>query len=882
MMQRLHYNVKGMSCAACVAHVERAVRKVLRDGDTFSVSLLTSSLSILPAEELDAKRKEALERELAAAIAAAGYTLLLTPEKEEKKDEEFRKNCLRLIISAFFTLAVMYLAMGGMLGLPLPSFLTGAKNAVIMAAAQLLLTLPVVLLNFKFFRNGCSALLHRSPNMDSLIAVGAGASLLYGLFSIGAILVSNGNGEMPHSQMHDLYFESAAMILTLVSLGKMLEARAKDKASDAVRSLATLSPKFAAVLRDGVEISIPVEEILVGDLLLIRAGERIPVDGEVVLGEGSADESALTGESMPVEKTVGSHVRAACILTAGAITVKATAVGEDTSLSRIIRLLEDAAASKAPIARIADRVSAVFVPCVMLISLLTLVLWALVSRNLEASIRAAISVLVISCPCALGLATPTAITVGVGRGAGLGILFRDAESLEKLCGVKTVVFDKTGTITEGRPSLTDVYAYGEEPLRVLSLAGAVERLSSHPLALAVQSGAEAMGVTFHEVSDFRSLVGAGAEGVVDGVHCRVGKPTEEMLSRWQRGSDFSNSVSTDDQENLQNDMTVREFADTSSMYRDFYGLESQGKTAVVVTLNGEPRAVLGISDRIRSDAKEAVEALKSLGVTCLMLTGDNERTAACVAQRTNLDGFYAGLSPEDKERMVGELSKKAPCAMVGDGINDSPALVRADVGIAVGAGTEVAIDCAGIVISGSAVGCVPKAYALSRATIRVIKQNLFWALCYNAVCIPVAALGLLTPMLASAAMSLSSVCVVTNALRLRKVKLFGDERTEKTRSVASCEVDCDAVTKQDNFKTNDKNKGENDMFGKPQKSTYVIGVEGMMCPRCVAHVKAALEAVKGVHSVEVSLEQKTATVVASVKSEALLTDAVKAAGYDVI
>lgn len=879
-MQRLHYDVKGMSCAACVSHVERAVKSVVKESDTFTVSLLTNSISILPAKELDARERGALEESLAAAIRAAGYTLLLTPEKHEKKDAEFQKNCIRLAISSLFTLAVMYLAMGGMLGLPIPRVLTGTKNAVFMAVAQLVLTLPVVILNFKFFRNGFSALLHLSPNMDSLIAVGSGASLIYGLFAIAVILAANGDEAIIHNQMHDLYFESAAMILTLVSLGKLLEARAKDKASDAVRSLATLSPKFAAVLRDGVEISLPVEEISVGDLVLVRAGELIPVDGEVVLGNGSVDESALTGESMPVEKAVGDGVRAACILTAGAVTVKATAVGENTSLSRIVQLLEDAAASKAPIARIADRVSAVFVPCVMGISILTLALWAILSHHFEQAVRAAISVLVISCPCALGLATPTAITVGVGRGAKSGILFRNAESLEKLCGVKTVVFDKTGTITEGRPSLTDVYTYGESAGRILSLAGAVERLSSHPLALAVQSGAEQMGAVFPAVTAFESLVGVGAEGMVDGVRCRVGKPDDATWAQWKQQAQLSPSCPAGLEETEENEVTVREFADTSSMYRDFSALESQGKTAVVVSLDGTPKAVLGISDRIRPDAKEAVEALKSFGVTCLMLTGDNERTASFVAQKTNLDGFYAGLYPEDKERMVKELSKTAPCAMVGDGINDSPALVRADVGIAVGAGTEIAIDCAGVVISGSAVGGVTEAYALSRATIRIIKQNLFWALCYNAVCIPVAALGLLTPMLASAAMSFSSVCVVTNALRLRKLKLIKStqekqEKNENNEFPAPRACACPDPQ-------NSKQKGDPEMFGKPQKSTYVIHVEGMMCPRCVAHVKSALEAVKGVSSVDVSLEQKTATVVASVKSESLLTDAVKAAGYEVV
>ena len=872
-MQRLHYDIKGMSCAACVAHVERAIRSVLDEKDTFTVSLLTNSVSILPAREITANERTLLEQRLAAAVKAAGYTLLTEVDDSPRKSTEFRNSLIRLIISACFTLAVMYLAMGGMMGLPIPKFLSGTEHALPMAVTQLLLTLPVVILNFKFFRNGFSALFHRAPNMDSLIAVGSGASLIYGIVAIVSIAAASGDHAVIHSWLHDLYFESAAMILTLVSFGKLLESRAKDKASDAVRSLASLAPKFAAVLRDGKEIPIPVEDVQVGDILLVRAGELIPVDGIVTEGSGSADESALTGESMPVEKNVGSEVKAACVLTSGALKLRATGVGEDTSLSRIVRLLEDAAASKAPIARIADRVSAIFVPCVMAISLLTLLLWMIFSHNIEQALRSAIAVLVISCPCALGLATPTAITVGVGRGAKLGILFRSAEGLEKLCGVKTVVFDKTGTVTEGKPSLTALYVYGEDPLRVLSMAGAVERLSAHPLALAVQSAAERVCPVLPDVTDFESLVGVGAQGYVNGVLCKVGKPDAEMRKQIEAASALPDSERVPAGILSELDAKVCVFADRARLFADFLALEREGKTVVTVSFDGVPVAILGISDRIRSDSRIAVDALKNDGVTCLMLTGDNERTAAFVAKEANLDGFYASLMPEDKERMVRELSEKAPCAMVGDGINDSPALVRADVGIAVGAGTEVAIDCADVVLSGSSLCGVADAYALSRATIRIIKQNLFWALFYNAVCIPVAA-GLfypllgwqLSPMIASAAMSFSSVCVVTNALRLKRIGLHPKQKNSKNQNMTI------------------ETKGEmNEMFGKKQEEfTYVLHVEGMMCPRCVAHVKEALEGVKGVRSVTVSLEEKTATVIAAVKSPDLLAAAVTKAGYEVV
>ena len=857
-MIRLNYPIRGMSCAACVSHVERALKNVLEEEDTFTVSLLTNSVSIFLSREMEQRELEALEERLIASVRAAGYTLLREAPKEDGKEAlEFKRSVLKLLLSAFFTLCVMYLSMGNMIGLPIPSILL--EKPVLMALAQLFITLPVVILNFKFFKNGFTALIHLSPNMDSLIAVGSGASLLYGLVLL-AFAIAKEDPNSSHAILHDLYFESAAMILTLVSLGKLLESRAKGKASDAVKSLATLSPKFATVLKDGVQKSVPVEEILVGDLVLIRAGEWIPVDGTVTDGMGSVDESALTGESMPVEKEVGSPIRAACVLTSGALTVKAEQVGEDTSLSRIIRLLEDAASSKAPIARIADRVSRVFVPSVMGISLLTFILWMLFSGNVEMALRSSIAVLVISCPCALGLATPTAITVAMGRGARMGILFRNAEALEKLCGVKYMVFDKTGTITRGKPTLTDLYSYKTDAEKVLQYAAAVESLSSHPLAFAVSRCAD-FCMKLPKVDDFLSLTGIGAQGSVDGISCRVGKPDPNFLnsldSKNLKQDVFTAEKDMELSQRLGADVYPRE--DLSSLLTDFENLESQGKTAVLVTFDGVPVGILGIADTLHPDSPIATEALKNAGVTCLMLTGDNERTAAFVAEKTNLDGFYASLMPEDKERLVGEFSQQGSCAMVGDGINDAPALCRADVGIAVGAGTEIAIESADVVLSGNSLVGVADAYFLSRASIRIIKQNLFWALFYNAICIPVAAgvfyplLGWqLSPMLASAAMSFSSVCVVLNALRLRNIDLKGNLKM---------------------------------LFGKKEKNqvTHEIGVEGMMCMRCVAHVKEALSDVKGVSDVNVSLEEKKATVIASEKvSLDTLKDAITKVGYQII
>lgn len=838
-----------MTCAACVAHVEKAVGRVLKDGESATVSLLTNSVALIVDDATDTK---GLAERLAASVKQAGYELVIEKEKNKKETNEVQKRVLSLVVSALFTLGVMYLSMGSMVGLPAPAFLKGVENAALMCLAQFALTLPVLIINRRFFISGARALWNRSPNMDSLICVGSGASVLYGLFAFVMIITAQ-NADTVHKYLHDLYFESAAMILTLVSLGKLLEARAKDKTADAIRSLSTLAPAFVTVIVDGKENLIPIEDLQKEDVFLIRAGERIPADGVVLSGSGTVDESALTGESMPVEKVEGSEVRAACVLLSGALTVRAERVGEDSSLARIIRLLEDAASSKAPIARVADKVSAVFVPIVMAISALTLIVWLIVTQNGEQALRSAISVLVISCPCALGLATPTAITVGIGRAAKGGVLFRSAEALEKLCRAQTIVFDKTGTLTEGKPALTDVYAYHINAKSLLLAAASVENLSAHPLAAAVCRGAVLCGIDeFETVTDFETLTGVGARGNVGGKICRIGRPSEEILSQIK---DDENAISIE--QKLDFSLHVVEKISAYSIKEDIQNLENQGKTVVLVTLDDDPVGVLALADRIRDEANDAIQNLKKSGISCMMLTGDNEQTAAAISAQAGLDGYRAGLMPEDKEGIVRELCKTTVCAMVGDGINDAPALTRADIGIAVGAGTEVAIDCADVVLSGNSLLGVSNALNLSRATLRIIKENLFWALFYNAICIPVAAGALypllgwqLSPMLASAAMSCSSLFVVSNALRLRFISL---------------------------------NKGEKKMFGLKKKETltHTLVVEGMMCKNCVAHVQKALEGVKGVSAVSVDLESKTATVEAlsSVSVSTLIT-AVTTAGYE--
>lgn len=740
-----------MSCAACVAHVERAAAKIC-GAENVNVSLLTNSITVTVD---DTQNEDKLFDTLKKALKASGYGLERSGSEQKKRisELEYKKGLRRLIFSIVITALLMYVAMGHMLSLPLPSFIS--DNPAIFVLTQILLTIPVIIINFKFFRNGFSALFKLSPNMDSLIAIGSSASFIYGLFAAAMIFMGNANGntELVHKYLHDLYFESAAMILTLVSLGKTLEGRARSKASAAIGKLADMMPDTVTLLKDGEAVTAALEEVKVGDILIVREGETVPVDGVITEGSGACDESALSGESIPVEKNVGDKVSAVCTLTSGYIVIRAEKIGEETSLSRIIGLLEEASASKAPIARVADKVSAVFVPAVIGISVITAVLWLLLGKGAEMALRSAVSVLVISCPCALGLATPTAVMVGTAIGAEHGILIKSALALENLSSVKYFMTDKTGTLTEGRPVLTDIIPFGCEENEALRLAFTAELMSTHPLAAAVCAEARERGLEALTAQNYTSSAGMGISVDTDSGRISVGRP-EFLLS--EGVSDAQDEI-------------IR-----SAMER----LEDEGKTAICVGYNGETACVIGIADALRADSIEAISKLKSAGIVTVMLTGDNEKTAAAVSKSCGIDEYYASLLPEDKERILVKYSEKGLTAMAGDGINDAPALTRADIGIALGAGTEVAIDCADVVLSKNSINDVVKAVKLSRSTLKHIKENLFWALIYNSICIPIAAGALylpfgiaLSPMIASAAMSFSSICVVLNSLRLKYVRI---------------------------------------------------------------------------------------------------------------
>ncbi|MBR2850010.1 MAG: heavy metal translocating P-type ATPase [Clostridia bacterium] len=838
-MKKIRYDVRGMSCAACVAHVEHAAAKVCGE-ENITVSLITNSLTVSVEDIVDEGK---LTLQLKNALKDAGYALEDSAsgsgaKKNSIADDEFRSGLRRLIISAIITAALMVVAMGHMVGIPTPAIF--ADHPYLFGLLQLALTIPVAIINFKFFKNGFAALLRFAPNMDSLIAIGASASLIYGMVATVFMLVGelDGNAALVEQYRHNLYFEGAAMILTLVTLGKTLEGKARANAASAVGKLASMMPEGASVLRDGEFITLPLSEIAVGDIIEVKAGETIPVDAVVIEGDGAVDESAISGESIPVEKAVGSAVSAVCTLQSGYIKIRAEKVGKDTTLSRIISLLEDAAASKAPISRVADRVSSVFVPAVIGISVLTAVLWAAITHDFSMAFNCAVSVLVISCPCALGLATPTAIMVGTGRGAKLGILIKSAEALENLHSVKYFLTDKTGTLTEGKPRLTDIVTEECDESYLLKVAYSAELLSSHPLALAICEGATAAGIERSNslaAEDFSSLLGKGisvrlTENGASSL-CVIGTPT--LL--------------------FENGIAMPPAAETRML-----SLEEDGKTVVAVGYGGRFLGLLAIADGIRPDSKQAIEELKKMGITPVMLTGDNQRSALAVGRECGIDEVRSRLLPEDKERIIREYSAKGRTAMVGDGINDAPALASADIGIAIGAGTEVAIDCADVVLSKNSLTDAVSAISLSRATITVIKQNLFWALIYNAICIPVAAGALyplfeisLSPMIASAAMSFSSVCVVLNSIRLRNKKIYIYKSQE-----------------------------DSDMFGKTKTVSFTV--EGMMCNNCKAHVEKALLAVKGVKSAEAVLESKTVSVVVKDSvSEDTLKAAVTAAGYKV-
>ncbi len=809
------YNVTGMSCAACSARVEKAVLGV--EGVTScSVSLLTNSMGV---------EGTASEKDIIAAVENAGYGA--SKKGNEKKTAKAEEDALadketpvlvkRLVSSLIFLALLMYVSMGyTMWGFPLPAFFE--NNPIAVGLTQLLLAAIVMVINQKFFINGVRGLIHRSPNMDTLVSLGSAASFVYSVYELFAMTVSND----PVHHLHGLYFESAAMILALITLGKMLEARSKGKTTDALKSLMKLAPKTATVLRGGAEVSVGIEEVRKGDIFVVRPGESIPVDGVIAEGHSALDESALTGESIPVDKGVGDSVSAATINKSGFLKCEATRVGEDTTLSQIIKMVSDAAATKAPIAKIADKVSGVFVPVVISIAAVVLVVWLALGESVGFALARAISVLVISCPCALGLATPVAIMVGNGMGAKNGILFKTAASLECAGRTQIVALDKTGTITAGEPAVTDILPVGAAEEELLSLAYSLEKKSEHPLAKAIVKKAEEEGRESRDVADFEIFPGGGLCATLGG---------EEICGG---NADF-----------------VGEKAEISAEMREnAEKLATEGKTPMFFAKNGVLLGIIAVADTVKEDSPQAIRELHGMGVRVVMLTGDNKKTAEAIGAKVGVDEVIAEVKPDGKEEVVRELQKSGKVAMVGDGINDAPALTRADTGIAIGAGTDVAIDAADVVLVNSRLSDVPAAIRLSRATLRTIHQNLFWTFIYNAVCIPVAAgafvwAGLtLNPMLGAAAMSLSSFCVVTNALRLNLFDIRSAKRDKKIKL---------------------KNKKEKKTMEKTLK------IEGMMCPHCEARVKKVLEELPEVAAADVSHKKGTAVVTlgADISNEAL-------------
>ncbi len=835
------YDVTGMSCAACSARVEKAVKKV--DGVTScSVSLLTNSMGVEGTASSD---------KIIAAVKAAGYGASLSGGAKQKsgdvgsdtlKDTETPALLRRLIASVVFLVVLMYISMGHMMwGWPLPEIL--AHNHVAQGLIQLILTAIIMVINQKFFISGFKGLIHRSPNMDTLVALGSGAAFVYSTYALFAMTQAQlvGDHAAVMSYMHEMYFESAAMILTLITVGKTLEARSKGRTTDALKGLMRLAPKTAVVVRDGAEQQVEISQVRVGDIFVVRPGESIPVDGVVLEGSTAVNESALTGESISVDKQEGDRVSAATLNQSGFIRCEATKVGEDTTLSQIIKMVSDAAATKAPIAKVADKVSGVFVPIVISIAVITTIIWLFVGEGFGSALARGISVLVISCPCALGLATPVAIMVGNGVGAKNGILFKTAQSLELAGKVDTVVLDKTGTITRGEPRVTDVIpseGVGENEL--LYLANSLERKSEHPLAKAILEYAEGLKISGGDVENFKALPGNGLSGVIG---------SEEISGG-----------------NLKFISTKAKVSD--EIQRIALRLSEQGKTPLFFAKGGSLLGAIAVSDVIKEDSPEAVNQLKKMGIRVVMLTGDNERTAKAIGAEAGVDEVIAGVLPDGKESVIKRLRDEGrTVAMVGDGINDAPALTRADIGIAIGAGTDIAIDAADIVLMKSRLSDVPAAIRLSRKTLRNIHENLFWAFIYNIIGIPLAA-GVfipifgwrLNPMFGAAAMSLSSVCVVTNALRLNFVKIFSSKHDKKIR--------------HKNALKNTKNIEEKSAM------TKTLKIEGMMCPHCEATVKSALEEVDGVLSAEVSHTEGKAEVTLSkdVPLEAL-QKAVEDKGY---
>ena len=876
------FDVAGMTCSACSSHVEKSVGK-LTGVENVSVNLLTNSMQV----EFDENKLDTAG--IIKAVEDAGYGAAVKDEHAKSGtktsgqsdsqensglsavEQNVKNMKKRLIVSLIFWIPLMYVSMGHMiyqwLNIPMPpftmNFLHGNENAITYAFTQFLLLLPILIANQKYFKNGFKTLWHRSPNMDSLIAIGAGAAILYGIFAIYRIGYAMGHGDMAvvHQYAHDLYFESAGTILTLITIGKYLETKSKGKTSEAITKLLNLAPKTVTVVRDGVEQVVDAADVGKGEIFLVKPGESVAVDGIVLEGKSSFDESAITGESIPVPKQEGDTIVSASINKSGLIRAKATKVGEDTTIAQIIRLVEEASSSKAPIAKMADKIAGVFVPAVITIALITGVIWLISGATFEFAMSTAIAVLVISCPCALGLATPVAIMVGTGKGAENGILIKSGDALETAHQIDTVVLDKTGTITQGKPVVTDIIcAAGKnaDKTQLLQIAGSLEKGSEHPLAEAIVNYCLTNNISLEKVTDFNALFGKGIEGTVSGTHYYAGN--EKMME--EKGI----SLSTEQKNQIQ-------------------ALAKQGRTPLLFADEKQFLGIVAVADVVKPTSKEAVQKFRDYGIHVIMLTGDNEVTAQAIKEQVGIDEVIAGVLPTQKEKKISALKQAGhKVAMIGDGVNDAPALASADVGIAIGAGTDVAIESADIVLMKNDLLDAVGAVKLSKAVIRNIKENLFWAFFYNSIGIPLAAGVLyplfqikLNPMFGAAAMSLSSVCVVSNALRLRWVKLHDAKKTqsEPHQDVAASTIaDINQHNALDNnIKSTNNDKGESTM-------TTTISIEGMMCAHCQAHVEKALKEVAGVTEVTVSLENKNAVVTGDASVETL-KQAVVDAGYEV-
>lgn len=876
------FDVTGMTCSACSSHVEKSVSK-LTGVENVSVNLLTNSMQV----EFDENKLDTAG--IIKAVEDAGYGAAVKDEHAKSGaktsgqsgsqennglsavEQNVKNMKKRLIVSLIFWIPLMYVSMGHMiyqwLNIPMPpftmNFLHGNENAITYAFTQFLLLLPILIANQKYFKNGFKTLWHRSPNMDSLIAIGAGAAILYGIFAIYRIGYAMGHGDMMvvHQYAHDLYFESAGTILTLITIGKYLETKSKGKTSEAITKLLNLAPKTVTVVRDGVEQVVDAADVGKGEIFLVKPGESVAVDGIVLEGKSSFDESAITGESIPVPKQEGDAIVSASMNKSGLIRAKATKVGEDTTIAQIIRLVEEASSSKAPIAKMADKIAGVFVPTVITIALITGVIWLISGATFEFAMSTAIAVLVISCPCALGLATPVAIMVGTGKGAENGILIKSGDALETAHQIDTVVLDKTGTITQGKPVVTDIIcAAGKsaDKTQLLQIAGSLEKGSEHPLAEAIVNYCVTNNISLEKVTDFNALFGKGIEGTVSGTHYYAGN--EKMME--EKGISLS--------------------AEQKNQIRE---LAKQGRTPLLFADENQFLGIVAVADVVKPTSKEAVQKFRDYGIHVIMLTGDNEVTAQAIKEQVGIDEVIAGVLPTQKEEKISALKQAGhKVAMIGDGVNDAPALASADVGIAIGAGTDVAIESADIVLMKNDLLDAVGAVKLSKAVIRNIKENLFWAFFYNSIGIPLAAGVLyplfqikLNPMFGAAAMSLSSVCVVSNALRLRWVKLHDAKKTqsEPYQDVAASTIaDINQHNALDNnIKSTNNDKGESTM-------TTTISIEGMMCAHCQAHVEKALKEVAGVTEVTVSLENKNAVVTGDASVEAL-KQAVVDAGYEV-